>query len=56
MRWSRSASAWSRWRADVLRQLAEADHVDAGRLALLADVGGALAVLDALVEGRHDRA
>jgi hypothetical protein len=34
-------------RDDVLRQLAQADHVDAGFLALLGNVGAALAAVDA---------
>ena len=34
-------------RDEVLQQLAEADHLDAGRIALLAHVGGALAAINA---------
>src|SRR5688500_17275718 len=34
-------------RAGLVEQLADADHLDAGMLALLGDVGAALAALDA---------
>ena len=37
-------------RDDVLRQLAKADHLDSGLLALLGNVGAALAALDAAPE------